>query len=198
MSDVEKKRSSSLFWLLVGALGFVFAFLLWPTPKKKHPLTKGEISSSSLHPVDTTSELVNKHLWITNQAQELAEQRVAVQNTLNSPKVGDSIWPKGIDKSKQYGVDHSPDSNETTAFEDLNRYKKELNTEKPDNVIQAQLRDQDRQREYEKAYREAYAKQFIENARRAGYDVRLNDDMVVVSVRPIRNPSSSDLGPQAK
>jgi hypothetical protein len=94
-------------------------------------------------------------------------------------------------------VDHSADANEATAFEDLNRYPKQLEAQNPDNVIQAQLSDEDRRQAYEQAYRAQYAKQFIENARRNGYEVRLNDQNVVISVKPLRVPNGQ-LGPQAE
>lgn len=172
--------------------------MIWPTPKKSlnRPQVSGQISASSLQ----ADELVNKHLWMTGKAQELAQERMKAQNDYTNPKVGDSIWPNGQkpEVSKQIGVDHSADSNETTAYQDLNRYPKQLNMQNPDNVIQAQLSDEDRRREYEQAYKAEYARQFVENARVNGYDVRLNDEYVVISVRPIRNPSNSELGTQAK
>jgi hypothetical protein len=143
------------------------------------------------------SELVNKHLFMTDQAMELSKEKVAIQNQFANLKIGQSIVPGKKFEPQQLGVDHSPDSNETTAFDDLNRYPKTITATNPDNIIQGQLRDQDETKRYEVAYREEYVRQFVENARRAGYDVQLNDDLVVVSVRPIRNPSG-ELGPQAK
>lgn len=191
----ENKSSPAIFLLAFVAL-LVVGFLLWPVPEKKPPTTaivKRQISATS----KKAEVLVNKHLWMTSKAQELAQDRMKAQNEYTNPQVGDSIWPQGQPPQKQLGVDHSADTNENTAFQDLNRYRKDLRVQTPDHVIQAQISDENRRREYEEAYRAEYAKQFVENARRNGYDVRLNEDYVVISVRPIRNPSG-ELGPQAQ
>lgn len=148
---------------------------------------------------DRSSDIVNKHLWMTDQAVELSREQAEINSKFANLKVGESITlPKGKVEPKQMGVDHSADTNEMNAYNDLNRYPKTINATNPDYIIQGQLSDQEQSRQYEAAYREEYVRQFIENARRAGYDVVLNDDLVVVSVRPIRTPTSSDLGPQAK
>ncbi len=190
---MKDNKASSLILILALLAIVVTTFLLWPTPKKTKPLTAGHISASS----HQAEEIINKHLWMTEKSKELAQEQMKAQNDFTNPKIGDSIWPDGQKSGKQIGVDHSPDTNENNAFEDLNRYPKNLQVQTPDAVIQGQLSDEDRRREYEAAYREEYAKQFIENARRNGYEVLLNDKLVVISVRPIRNPSG-ELGPQAQ
>jgi hypothetical protein len=193
---VKNKKDSSLLLLLLLGIGVLVAFILIPAPKKvKNPTLSGQISASSLQ----AEQLVNKHLWMTSRTQELSQEQMRLQNQFTNPHVGDSIWPKGQIQGpdKTLGVDHSADANEATAFEDLNRYPKQLEAQNPDNVIQAQLSDEDRRQAYEQAYRAQYAKQFIENARRNGYEVRLNDQNVVISVKPLRVPNGQ-LGPQAE
>jgi len=191
---VKEKKSSPFILLFVLGFILVAGFLMWPVPEKtKQIQNQGNISASS----QQAEELVNKHLWMTGRAQELAQEQMQAQNAFSNPQVGESILPEAKKENKQLGVDHSSDSNETTAFDDLNRYPKKLEAQSPDHVIQAQLSDADRRREYEETYRAEYARQFVENARRNGYDVVLNDNYVVISVRPIRNPSGQ-LGPQAQ
>jgi hypothetical protein len=190
---VKDQKPSPLFLVLALLVLLVTGILLWPVPKKAKPMTAGHISASS----HQAEEIINRHLWMTDKSRELAQEQMKAQNTYTNPRIGDSIWPEGQKSGKQMGVDHSPDTNENNAYQDLNRYPKNLQVQTPDAVIQAQLSDEDRRREYEAAYREEYAKQFIENARRNGYEVLLNDQFVVISVRPIRNPSG-ELGPQAQ
>lgn len=138
--------------------------------------------------------LVNKHLWMTGQKQDMHEQSEAAKNQVVSPKIGDKILaPKLKQATTQLGLD--ADANETNAYNDLHRYRKELQIYKPDNQIQAQLADQQAFDKFETAYQEAYIKQFIENARLNGYEVRLNDKNEVVTVRPIRLPSNQLTAP---
>lgn len=132
-----------------------------------------------------TQELVSRHMWLTTQSQELAERKAKAQNTVSSPQVGQSILPVGeIDGFK--GVDHSADRNEDNALADLNRYRREIQPNSPDQIIQQGLADRERMETYAEEYRAEYARQFIENARRNGYEVQLNSDYVVISVRPLR------------
>jgi hypothetical protein len=192
MEKRPEKREKSPFLLLLILLFLGFAgYLFWPH-QVLHKTEKGQYSASSIQ----AEALVNKHLWMTSQAQELAQQRVKVGNEFANPKVGSSILPKP-QSSEDWGVHQNIDSNETNAFEDLQRYKKDLRVADPDHIIQGQITDANKQGQFEAAYREEYARQFIENARQHGYEVKLNDQYVVISVRPIRNPSG-DLGPQAR
>ena len=115
-----------------------------------------------------------------------------LENKFYAPQLGDSIWPKIDQHKKNLGVDHSADRNERTAYEDLNRDKHQLSVSDPDHIIQQQINDNDKQNEYEAAYRENYARQFIENARAHGYQIELDSSLVVKSVKQIRRPSQID------
>lgn len=131
---------------------------------------------------------MNKHLYMTSQKEDWAEKKMKAENAFLAPEIGHSILPSG---KKAPMVDHSADSYEGNAFNDLNRYPKELNYGSPDEVIQGSLQDQQKQNVYDEVYRKQFADQFIENARQHGYKVKLNDDMVVISVTPIVNPTFS-------
>lgn len=130
--------------------------------------------------------MVNKHLFMTSQETYLRGKKVAAENAYMAPQLGDSIWPK-VPKKKEYGVDHSPDSNESNAFDDLNRYKKDLHYTNPDQIIQGEMVDQDLRTQAEVDAAVAYVKEFLENARRNGYIVKLDDRLRVVSVTKVRD-----------
>lgn len=173
---------------LLGAGIFLFLGILWPEAKVQD--RRQTLSANS----PQAEKLVNKHLWMTNHQAEIAQQKVKAQNAYMAPHIGDSIWPQKAEPQNNLGVDHSPDRYETNAYDDLNRYRKDLRTTNPDSIIQGQIADQQRQQQYAEAYRIEYAKQFVENARRNGYHVQLSKDFVVLSVTPLsknqqRNPS---------
>ena len=176
--DNQKKISPFLlFFLLLGAVGF---FLASARMSSHSPVPPATISAYS----PETEALVNKHLHLTSQDQYLREKMMNAQNSYMAPQVGDSLWPK-ISPKKDLGVDHSPDRDENTAFDDLNRYPKELRYTNPDQIIQEQIVEEDIRKKTELEDRQEYARQFVENARRNGYAIKLNEDLVIVSVRSI-------------
>lgn len=186
----SKEDSKSFFLLLILLLGAGAFYLLGIQEEKPIRTVKREVSAYS----QEANQKVNDHLAWTNKKIELQARKRALEN-YSTPQVGDSIISKD---NKDYGVDHSADTNESTAYQDLNRDRHELRATDPDRVIRNQIYDQDAALAYEQAYREEYARQFVENARMNGYEVRLNDDFVVQSVKKIRNPSNAIIGPQAR
>lgn len=167
-----------LVLLLLGAASSFLALAMWPQAPKKAP------ASVSAHS-EQAEALVNKHLFMASQQQYLRGKKAAAENSYLAPQLGDSIWPK-IAKKKDLGVDHSPDTNEQNAYDDLNRYRKELHYTNPDQIIQGEIVDQDLQRQADADARRAYVEQFLENARRNGYAVRLDENFVVVGVSKVR------------
>ena len=43
---------------------------------------------------------------------------------------------------------------------------------------------------HNEAYRKEYVRQFLDNARRAGWEIRLDDDYRVISAKRIRTPAT--------
>ncbi|MBX3034952.1 MAG: hypothetical protein KF865_13615 [Bdellovibrionaceae bacterium] len=60
----------------------------------------------------------------------------------------------------------------------------------PADLIHHQLFEEQNSRQQSAAYRKEYARQFVENARRGGWEIRLDDDYKVISVRRLRQPSN--------
>ncbi len=195
---MDEKKSILILLLFLSVGGSVYLGLLAIAPSN-HFIKKMDVFSfidddkkqiSAYSP--RAEALVNRHLLVTNQEVQLQEQRMRLENKFYAPQLGDSIWPKIDQHKKNLGVDHSADRNERTAYEDLNRDKHQLSVSDPDHIIQQQINDNDKQNEYEAAYRENYARQFIENARAHGYQIELDSSLVVKSVKQIRRPSQID------
>jgi hypothetical protein len=189
MMKEKRQPGNFLVFLLLLAAG-VCVLLALPD---KSARSKSDFSSTNPKALPSAyspevEDLVNKHLYMTSQKEDWAEKKMKAENTFMAPEVGHAILPSG---KKSASLDHSADSYEGNAFNDLNRYPKELNYASPDEVIQGSLQDQQRQKTYDQIYRKEFARQFIENARQHGYNVKLNDDMVVISVTPIVNPTFS-------
>jgi hypothetical protein len=140
---------------------------------------------------ERVESIVNKHLKMTDQRIILQADKAQFESS-NLPTVGDQIWPTTNEKRhrsfepQRGGVDLSSDPREEVAIADLNRDSKDYgNYRSPHSVIQNEEYYKDRQAEEQRLFRERYAHQFIENARRNGYAVKLNSNLVVTDVRKI-------------
>lgn len=126
----------------------------------------------------------NKHLFMTAKELEISAQKRRAENLMQAPYVGQKLID--LTHGPQKGIDHSSDRNEETAYRDLRRDDVVFDPSNPQHVVQSQLREKQEMAAYEEAFRKEYARKFIENARREGYDVRLSADLVVLSVRKIK------------
>lgn len=64
--------------------------------------------------------------------------------------------------------------------------------ESPAEVIQMEMYKQQMQNAANEEYRKEYARQYIEHARGNGYEVKLDSDLKVISVKPLRQPSQQE------
>lgn len=187
-SAQEKKETPMLLALLlfIGAAGLIFAYL-------------GSEDSKPARAVETTvksekyEKAVNKHLMFTNEKMELERQRMAVENAklLNSDFNATTPKQAYTNDSK---LDLTVENRAAEIANELGRGLKEEQAMTPDEVVQRELFNQQQSQEYSRAYKEEYARQFIENARRGGYKVILSDDLSrVISVQPLRSRQSMEL-----
>ena len=94
------------------------------------------------------------------------------KNSEKQPLIGYGVNVDSQDKFKQYDQDIKKMQTHTKSFQD---------------DIYASVALDQYLEDYEQKERQAFVDAFIENARRGGYDVELNDNLEVVGVRPIRN-----------
>jgi hypothetical protein len=129
---------------------------------------------------------VNHHLLVTGDTIENEQKRIWIEN-INSAKDLSSTSSQPNYKVPTEGIELNVDNRATELADLLGRgAKKENPISDPNDVIQNEIFNQQLWDEYSKTYREEYAKQFVENARRGGYKVILNDDFKVISVTPIK------------
>ncbi len=132
---------------------------------------------------------VNHHLLVTGDTIDNQRKKIWIEN-INSAKDLSSTSSQSNYKVPTEGAELNVDDRSTELADLLGRgARKESPILDPNDIIQNELFNQQQWDEYSKAYREEYAKQFIENARRGGYKIILNDDFKVISATPIRKPS---------
>lgn len=182
----EQKERSMLIALILFIGAGVLIFMSLGSDKEK---AKGTGAAAKTK----TSEYqknVNRHLMLTNEKMEMERKRMAVENFQSADRFQDSKEQKAYRPSDQ-GLDLSTDTRGYDIANEIRRGpKQEGLPSTPDEVVQAELYLREQANQYDEAYREEYARQFVENARRGGYRVKLSDDLSrVISVQPIRNPS---------
>ena len=133
-------------------------------------------------------EKVNKHLFHTQAQKDLKSAQAKAENTMMAPDLHD------VEAQTKYGNGNSGVQTHGDVWDDQIVHEFEKNQQsdfyKPDFQVQQELYENQMLNQYDQAYREEYKKQFIENARRAGYQVKLGPDNKVISVKPLKKPAS--------
>lgn len=171
--------------LFVGAAGLIFAYLGSGKPTAKSS------AKSSVARSEKFESAVNKHLMYTNDKVELQKRRVEIENA--RVLHGDSRQNRPQTAFANDGkLDLNSEDHASEIAKELGRVGKKEEYTSPDDIVQREVFRIEQAKEYNEAYKEEYARQFVENARRGGYKVILSEDMSrVLSVTPIRNPSKS-------
>ncbi len=179
--SIVMKRELLIIFLL--ALSFIF-FLNFKG-KKKVVLAPASVEDRK----ERIQDKVSQEMTLIEASQNLHEKQEQARQSLDlSSQSKDSKSRPG---AQPLSLDSAPDANELNAFNDLNRNQKEIDYNKPSHVIQNQLTEKYELMKAQAEFNESYTKQFIENAKAHGYEVKLNEKNEVVSVTAIRNPSST-------
>lgn len=178
----KKSLSSNKAVIFVVLALAVVAIAIWGLPEEKQNYSR----QVDRHKVDA---IVNKHLMMTNKKIELSQEKTRIEQLDSVPEVGMSILPRQR-HGALYGIEANSDRNENNAIRDLER-PKEIDVSSPDAIIQNEFADRQKQAIQESRARDEYARQFIANARAAGYVIELDDRFVVKSVRRLKPEEQS-------
>jgi len=183
--EKQKKKDKSYLLALVLLLlsGFFILLFILPDGKKSESLKPNAAHSKEYE------ERVNKHLFKTAQDIELSHEKMQIEmNDLANKGIG----PQALPKEDVHKLDFSADPRAEALMRELGRGSREsTGPSNADEQVQADLFQEEQSREYSEAYKKEYARQFVENARKAGYLIKLSDDYKVISVRPIRKPAEN-------
>jgi len=170
---------------ILGILFFIFSiffFLLMFNSEDNEPTV-------NLKNRKIERQLVEKNLQNTAKKIEILEQKASNENYFSELQ---KKQPQQEYTNSHNGVnlDIQQNSKETV---DLIRKKNALqDSPTPQNMIQTELFRAQKFNEYNEAYREAYAQQFLQNAKSAGWNIKLDDNYKVIEVKPLpaRQPGS--------
>lgn len=148
---------------------------------------KSKVSARSAR----AQEAVNKHLARTAEQLEIQRRRMQIESSKLALTYLESQQGKRYEPPREGAELLSNDTSEMVA-RDLGVDKVQPLPANPMDLIHHQIFEEQSQRHMSEAFKREYARQFIENARRGGYEIRLSDDFRVLSVKPIRRPSWSN------
>lgn len=167
--------------VLIGAMAFLYEGKA-PMPEAPNTAALKEKKRVELE------KAVNRHIQDTNRKIEIDKEKIKQQAAFTIPQVGQMLMNsegRPIDP-----IDMRGDRNELNAARDLRRNL--LDSNSADNVIHSEMADKEARRRQNEEYMREYARQFVENARRNGYEVELSPDYKVLNVRQVS--PGSDMG----
>ncbi|MNL05062.1 hypothetical protein D3C87_1256430 [compost metagenome] len=186
--DEQKERSMLLALILfVGAGALIFMSL-------GSDNNKNATGASAKTKTSEYKKNVNRHLMLTNEKMQMERRRMDIENFQTADRLQDAKAQKAY--QPRHDLDLATDSRGFDIANEIGRGEKQAEEPTtPAEVVQAELYYRQQANQYDEAYREEYARQFIENARRGGYRIKLSDDLSrVIQVQPIRNPSGVNTG----
>lgn len=181
MKKPQKKKDRAYLVPIVLLLLSGICIVLFMTPESKN---EAKLSPAKTKEFEAT---VNRHLFKTSQKIEMNRQKMKVETF---DMVDKGVRPLPHSPEEPADVDLSVDPRTESLVHDLRRNVQEHSDPKNSNeLIQTELFQQEQLQNYSEEYKRQYARQFIENAKNAGYRVIVNDQFKVISVSPIRNPA---------
>jgi len=185
MKNQGKEDKSYVIALLLLLLAGFFV-ILYLLPEKSPSSPAGAAGGPQSKQFE---ERVNRHLFNTSQTMELSREKMKLEADRLERE---GVKPRGADSTPVHPLDLSTDPRAEALLKALGREATQPHgPANPDEQIQAELFESQQLQEYSEEYKREYARQFIENARKAGYIIKLNDDYKVISVRPLRKPAEN-------
>ena len=174
-----------LLLFLAGCFYYFYESIDTRAPNRKDPGTPSEVISARSKRAE---ELVNRYIKTTNSKIEISKSQREIENKYKAPEIGQVIIePENYDP-KLEGTNINSDRSLDALERDLNKGKETQTYYLPHNEVLNDMAERQKAEEAYVAERKAYAKQFIENAKRNGFEVTLNENYQVTSVKKISQP----------
>lgn len=182
-SDQNKDKSLlAALVLFLGAGALIYLYFTSGLEKSEHAKAASKIKSADYE------KRVNQHLLSTNEKMELHRKKMEIEN---SASVAKAYRPSAQEKYENSNhLDLAYDNSGAEVAKELGRVRGHAEIDSPADAIQNEMYHQQMDREMQEQEKIAYAQEFVDNARRGGWEVKLSPDLsTVISVRPIRQGS---------
>lgn len=187
---VEAEAPASHWFVNLGIVGccaaMAFMFLT-KNPKTSAP----EVQSQDLTSVKATADAaVDKYLRESQMKTEMLHRTRQLENLNSRSDDYETSFENGIER-QSYGVQFDQEDTAAKVFEDLHDNDYQPAELLPGDRINARLAKNKWTNEFERRERVTFVRQFIRSAYDKGYEVQLDQNLVVVGVRKIGNQKVS-------
>ena len=150
----------------------------------------GGSRSANLARDEKVQASANEHLRRTAEKMEMERRQQALRSWQLVNEYGKTVGERAFTPPREGAELQEGDSAHSVA-RDLGRVRDQLDMEtvSASELIHHQLFEAQNAEMQDKAYREEYARQFIENARRGGWEIKLDANYKVISVKKIERRS---------
>ncbi len=183
-SDESKKGRSVLLGLILLLLA-VGLFLM--EDEEKAVQKENHLNSKE------AQQLVNRHLRQTSQDMVLKQQKSAIETQKEMIKA---------QKSKpQKNFNDRPQELEISQYQDNPMFNQNIGrgvksydqAQDPSQVVQGKLFQDEMEEKYSEQYKKEYTRQFIENAKSAGWEIKVDASYRVISTKKIQRAPTYDV-----
>lgn len=187
-NKTQKEKDKSWIFLVLLVFGLAIIFLSENPENKK----AGKGNSSQVINDPERMKRVDGHLKDTayNVEADRRQRQIEVYQQLN--KLHSTSAQTAYQESKEFSLESDPYMQSLTDELDRSR-QTPPDQSTPEDIVQQRLYENEQLQKASEAYREAYAEQFKENARRGGWDIELGPNFEVLSVRKLKEKRAPSL-----
>lgn len=184
----QKEKDKSWIFLVLLAFGLAIVFHSQNSENKN----SGENNSSPVINDPDRIKRVDSHLKDTayNVEVDRRQRQIEVYQQLN--KLHSTSAQPSYQESKEFSLESDPYMQSLTDELDRSR-QAPPDQSTPHEIVQQRLYENEQLQKASDAYREAYAEQFKENARRGGWDIELGPNFEVLSVKKLKENRTPSL-----
>ncbi len=180
----DLKFKKRVLWLLLFVIFGLFALYFYDS------------STSDVARRKASSGRINDILKDTARTRELRALQVQLENAASAPKLDNesAALASLIDRDRKYGVDLVQEMHQEEVADHTKNSDGMDISGLPDEKVNMALLHRKWLSDYDKRLNKQYVEAFLANARDAGYNVLLNDNLEVVAVKRI--PQSVSAAPR--
>lgn len=156
------------------------------TTKEKD--SSSEVLKESSESILDPDQLVDQHLKETQINVYNRKEQIQFQKNIDENRDFEAYHPGLHLNKKPIPLELNGPGVQEKITKDLNKEGSpfKLKPTTPDEYLKMELFQASEKEKLDEAYKEAFARHFIENARRDGWEIKLNTDYKVISVKPLR------------
>lgn len=197
-NNTPNKNNNKIIGILLLLIGgfLLFASMFLFNEKSLNKKSSASSKNISIKPND----ILNEHLQSTYSNMVISETNTIHQNKLKAPSLEKA--QEEIPYQEDYSVGFETDDLNANIGKDLKKdIQQSWDNPSLHEKINKEMQEEQQKQISEQEYREAFAKAYIQKAKEKGYEVELDDQYRVVSVKKIKPkkepPSIFELDSQA-